>query len=70
MQGKGMFGLVVDKRPTSLARMRKAGEKFAHTAKAYAETGRMPFFTKLRYDFFTFVYRVGNRIMYPLSGQQ
>ena len=70
MPGKGHFGLVVDKRPASLARMKKVGEKFARTAKAYADTGRMPLMTKMRYEFFTFVYRVGNRIMYPLSGQQ
>ncbi len=70
MKGKGVFGLVVDKRPESLERMRRKGKKFAEIAKHYKETGRMPTGIRLRYQFFSFLYRVGNRIMYPLNSQQ
>ncbi|MEK7591679.1 MAG: NAD(P)H-dependent oxidoreductase [Patescibacteria group bacterium] len=70
MTGKGKFGVVVDQRPATLGRMRAQGEHFAGIAKAYAETGKMPFFARVRYQFFTFLYRVGNRIMYPISGKQ
>lgn len=70
MIGRGKFGLVVDKRPESLERMRRKGKKFAEIAKCYKETGRMPGMIRFRYNFFSFLYRVGNRIMYPVSSQQ
>ncbi len=40
--GKGTFGLVVDKRPTSLATMREKGAAFASLTKVYTETGALP----------------------------
>ena len=40
--GKGDFGLVVDKRPKSLALMRKKGKKFAEVVKKFKETGKLP----------------------------
>ena len=41
-KGKGKFGLVVDERPESLARMREEGLKFAQVVKEYTETGKLP----------------------------
>ncbi|MBI3332280.1 NAD(P)H-dependent oxidoreductase [Candidatus Peregrinibacteria bacterium] len=70
MLGKGKFGLVVDQRPKSLERVKNAGKKFAKIVKTYAETGTLPLRIRLSYQFFSFVYRVGNRIMYPISTKQ
>ncbi len=68
--GRGKFGLVVDQRPKTLGRMRKDGERFAKIAKAYAETGALPLKNRLWTKWFEFLYRVGNRIMYPISTMQ
>lgn len=68
--GRGKFGLVVDQRPKTLERMRKDGERFAKIAKAYAETGTLPLKNRLWTKWFEFLYRVGNRIMYPISTMQ
>lgn len=67
---RGVFGLVVDQRPESLATMRRRGEAFSRLTKHFAETGSLPAGKQLAYKFFTFLYRVGNRIMYPISTQQ
>lgn len=67
---RGEFGLVVDKRPRSLETMRQRGERFAKLTKHFAETGKLPAGKQLSYKIFTFLYRVGNRIMYPISTQQ
>lgn len=42
MAGKGVFGLVVDKRPESLKAMREKGAAFAKLTKVYADTGKLP----------------------------
>ena len=68
--GRGKFGLVVDQRPASLASVKKKGAKFGDIAAHYAENGSLPLTTRLGYQFFTFLYRVGNRIMYPVSQLQ
>lgn len=68
--GRGAFGLVVDKRPKTLERMRKKGEKFATIVLHYAQNGTLPLHIRLAYKFCTFLYRVGNRIMYPISTLQ
>jgi NAD(P)H-dependent FMN reductase len=68
--GRGKFGLVVDQRPESLAAMERKGETFAGMTRDFAQNRRLPFLQQLRYRFFTFLYRVGNRIMYPLSVKQ
>jgi len=70
MQGRGKFGLIVDQRPQSLERLRRSGAAFGAMVRTYAETGSLPFPTNLRYRFFTFRYRVGNRIMYPVAHRQ
>lgn len=68
--GRGKFGLVVDQRPESLKAMRAKGRKFARDVAHYERTGTLPAWEQLRYRFFTFLYRAGNRIMYPISGMQ
>lgn len=68
--GRGIFGLVVDQRPGSLSQMRRAGARFAKAAKHYNDQGTLPVGSRLRQQFFSFLYRVGNRIMYPISRQQ
>lgn len=40
--GKGVFGLVVDKRPASIAAVHEQGVAFASLTKIYAETGGLP----------------------------
>lgn len=65
--GRGKFGLVVDKRPESLALMEKKGRLYAELVMHYAATGKLPAGKQFIYAFFTFLYRVGNRIMYPIS---
>jgi multimeric flavodoxin WrbA len=70
MVRQGVFGLVVDNRERSLARMRKRGEEFAHVVRDYHVRGRLPVRKELLMKFFTFAYRVGNRMMYPISQRQ
>lgn len=70
LPGRGKFGLVVDKRPATLEAMRKKGKKFGDIAMHYAENGSLPAGVRLVYNFFSFLYRVGNRIMYPISTLQ
>lgn len=41
-KGRGVFGLVVDTRPESLAAVRKKGHAFATVVQKYAETGKAP----------------------------
>ncbi|MBI5155890.1 NAD(P)H-dependent oxidoreductase [Candidatus Peregrinibacteria bacterium] len=67
---KGKFGLVVDKRPDSLAKARRNGVRFAKLTKLFSETGKLPLRIRLISSFFTWAYRVGNRILYPVSMQQ
>ena len=68
--GKGKFGLVVDKRPKTIALMRSYGESFGKIARQYADTGTLPLKNRLWQKWFEFLYRVGNRIMYPISKMQ
>jgi multimeric flavodoxin WrbA len=67
---RGKFGLVVDKRPKSLALMTDYGKRFAGIAKNYGESGTLPLGRRLWQKWFEFLYRVGNRIMYPISKVQ
>jgi hypothetical protein len=68
--GRGKFGLVVDQRPATIDVMKRKGERFARIAKAYKENGTLPLRTRIAYNFFSFLYRVGNRVMYPVSSLQ
>jgi len=70
LPSKGTFGLVVDKRPKTLALMNRYGEKFALATKQFAEKGTLPLLNRLWHKWFEFLYRVGNRLMYPISTQQ
>jgi multimeric flavodoxin WrbA len=67
---RGTFGLVVDQRPASLERMRRAGERFGRIVLGYAKDGTLPLRLRLIHAFFTWAYRIGNRIMYPIGGRQ
>jgi multimeric flavodoxin WrbA len=68
--GKGKFGLVVDQRPETLELMKKYGKKFAEDTQYFAINGKLRVSEQLWHKWFEFLYRVGNRIMYPISTQQ
>lgn len=68
--GKGKFGLVVDKRPKTLELMQEYGERFGKIAQQYAQDGTLPLSNRLWQKWFEFLYRVGNRMMYPISKMQ
>jgi multimeric flavodoxin WrbA len=70
MVRRGTFGFVMDKRPGSLATLERRGAAFAKIATAYKERGKLPPWIRLRYWFFTQAYRIGNRVMYPVSSMQ
>ena len=61
-KGKGKFGLVVDERPRSLAKMREEGLKFAKVCKEYKETGKLPAKQQVTKN----IYRWGQSIMKKL----
>lgn len=67
---KGKFGLVVDQRPATLTLMKTYGKKFATSAQYFAENGKLPASQELIHKWFEFLYRVGNRMMYPISKVQ
>lgn len=60
--GKGTFGLVVDKRPESLATVRVKGKAFATLVRQHAENGTLPVMMLLRRKF----YAVGQAIQRKL----
>jgi multimeric flavodoxin WrbA len=68
--GKGKFGLVVDQRPDTLELMKKYGKRYAESAQHFAQNGKLPGGQQLWHKWFEFLYRVGNRIMYPISKVQ
>ncbi|MBI1812730.1 NAD(P)H-dependent oxidoreductase [Candidatus Peregrinibacteria bacterium] len=59
MAGKGKFGLVVDKRPETIARIRERGRKFAAFVERWKMTGKLPPWHR----FVTACYLKGQRIM-------
>ncbi|MFH0770207.1 MAG: NAD(P)H-dependent oxidoreductase [Candidatus Peregrinibacteria bacterium] len=61
--GRGQFGLVVDKRPESLAKMRSEGCRFAEMVKVFKETGKLP----MKQSCMTAVYAAGQKLMKKLS---
>lgn len=68
--GKGKFGMVVDQRPATLELMKKYGKRFATSTRYYVENGKLPPGQELIHKWFEFLYRVGNRMMYPISTVQ
>ncbi len=62
MKGSGIFGLVVDKRPESLACVREEGCKFAQIVQKFKETGKLPMKQALLYR----VYRLGQALVKKL----
>lgn|SRR3989344_3559341 len=67
MVGRGTFGLVVDKRPESLRRMREEGIRFAKIVRQFAHTGSLPFRYRLRHRFHSSLQAIANRFMYPVT---
>lgn len=57
--GRGQFGLVVDKRPASLARVEAKGKVFARITEEFACTKRLP----ARYKIINALYQFGQRIV-------
>jgi len=68
--GRGKFGLVVDQRPKTLALMEEYGERFGKIALQFSQEGTLPVANRLWQKWFEFLYRVGNRIMYPIGNRQ
>lgn len=60
--GKGQFGMVVDKRPASIASLRAKGAAFAAIVKTHVETGRLPF----KLTFMRKFYKLGQTIQRKL----
>ncbi len=56
--GRGKFGLVVDKRPSSLEIVRKKGEAFAKVVEYYAQTGKLP----LKERVLLWIFQTGQKI--------
>ncbi len=56
---KGVFTLVLDKRPESLAKVRAKGKKFAGFVEDFTKTGKLP----LGHRFVTWVYAEAQRVM-------
>jgi multimeric flavodoxin WrbA len=60
--GKGRFGLIVDKRPESLAAVRAKGKAFAALVRHHAESGTLPVMMRLKRKF----YALGQKIQRKL----
>lgn len=54
MTAKGLFGLVVDKRPDSLSNVRNKGRTFAELVQYHAETGNLPLRLLMKRRFYQF----------------
>lgn len=70
LPGRGTFGLVLDQRADLPGRMHKKAATFAHIVEAYKTSGALPPFLAFRRTVATWAYRIGNRIMYPVSSAQ
>lgn len=62
--GKGVFGLVVDKRTESLTAASAKGEAFAKLVDTFKKTGKLPLKNALSYKLFRFAFGVVNRVVY------
>ncbi len=65
--GKGKFGLVVDKRPESLAKVRGLGKHFAEVAKTFATSGELPLYERYTSGFMTRVTLFGSKMLIKLK---
>lgn len=70
LPGKGKFGLVLDQRADLPERMQKKAAAFGRIVTAYRKTGALPPLVGLRRSVATWAYRIGNRVMYPISNAQ
>ena len=59
VRGSGKFGLVVDRRPDSLLKVRSEGERFGKIVRTFAETGQLPAGRKVA----GVLYKIGNAIV-------
>lgn len=58
-RGKGVFGLVVDQRPDSLANVHRQGQRFAEIVLQYKQTGKLP----TRHSLLRAFYEAGRKMM-------
>ncbi|MBP9750473.1 MAG: NAD(P)H-dependent oxidoreductase [Candidatus Peribacteraceae bacterium] len=70
LPGRGKFGLVLDQRADLPERMAKKAAAFGRIVAAYQATGALPPLVALRRSAATWAYRIGNRVMYPISNAQ
>lgn len=63
MEGRGRFGLVVDKRPESLATARAHGRAFAETVNIRVKTGKLP----VKHSLLLRFYRIGQSLIARFS---
>lgn len=70
LPGRGKFGLVLDQRADLPARMQKKAAAFAAIVTTYKSSGALPPFLAFRRSVATWAYRIGNRVMYPVSNAQ
>jgi NAD(P)H-dependent FMN reductase len=70
LPGRGKFGLVLDQRADLPERMKKKAAAFGRIVATHQATGALPPFVALRRTVATWAYRIGNRVMYPISNAQ
>ncbi len=70
LPGRGKFGLVLDQRTDLPERMQKKAAAFARIVETYKTSGALPPFLAFRRSVATWAYRIGNRVMYPVSSAQ
>ncbi len=70
LPGRGKFGMVLDKRADLAGRIEPKGRRFAKVVQTYKTSKTLPPFLLLRHSVATWAYRIGNRIMYPVSSAQ
>lgn len=67
MEGRGKFGLVVDKRPHSLALLEKKGTWFAHVVREQLKTGRLPWRFRWSYRIRIALQVFANRFLHAIE---
>ena len=67
MPGRGVFGLVVDRRPKTLEHMHREGARFAKIVHRFAKTGTLPWHLRLWDWIHTSLQSLANRFMYPVT---
>ncbi len=65
--GRGIFGLVIDKRPDVLRAAKEKGKRFALIVDRFAKTGQLPFAHQLWFHMRQFTYAMMNKIVYAFK---